>query len=98
MIKETEKIVESSLNQIVDNEMKKEFMRYAMLENPRTGIGKIVATAFKKFREWWEIYRRPKVTREARESVLKRLKQNEEAIESAHAMLDNKNKGKEYER
>ncbi len=98
MIEETQKLMDSSINQVVDSEMKKEFMQYAMLDHPRTSIGKIVTSAFRKFREWWEIYRKPKVTHEVRESVLKRLKQNEEAIESAHAMLDNKNKGKEYER
>lgn len=58
---ETDKVVAEAIDKVADTEMKKEFMRYATLDNPRTAIGKIVAGAFRQFKEWWEKYKKMKL-------------------------------------
>ncbi|MDC7279446.1 plasmid recombination protein [Butyrivibrio fibrisolvens] len=77
---------------VVNSEMKKEFMRYASLENPKTTLGKLVSGAFKKFKEWWDRTRKPEVTEKARTSILEQLREarvradqhNEQQISKPH--------------
>lgn len=73
IINATDKMVDEVVEKMADTEMKKEFMRYALLDEPRTPIGKIVSTAFKKFKEWWEYERKTKMLNETKESVLDKL-------------------------
>ena len=54
--------------------MKKEFMRYALIEELKSKLGIIVSTAFKKFRQWWEQERKPCVVKGTKESVLNKLR------------------------
>ena len=74
IINATDKMVDEVVEKMADTEMKKEFMRYALLDEPRTPIGKIVSTAFKKFKEWWEQERKPRIIDEKKESVLEKLR------------------------
>ena len=66
---ETDKVVAEAIDKVVDTEMKKEFMRYAMLEKPKTTLGRIVSGAFRQFKEWWERYKKPEV----KESTIAKL-------------------------
>ncbi|WP_458457409.1 plasmid recombination protein [Pseudobutyrivibrio sp.] len=70
---ETDKVVAEAIDKVADTEMKKEFIRYATLDNPKTALGKLVSGAFRKFKEWWEIYKKPVVLEETRESTLGKL-------------------------
>ncbi|MBE5903658.1 MAG: hypothetical protein E7275_05160 [Pseudobutyrivibrio sp.] len=72
--KATNKIVDEAVERIADTEMKKEFMRYALLDEPKTSIGKIVSMAFGNFKVWWELERKTRVVKETKESVLEKLK------------------------
>ncbi|SCZ76255.1 plasmid recombination protein [Pseudobutyrivibrio xylanivorans] len=74
IINTTDKMVDEAVEKMADTEMKKEFMRYALLDEPRTPIGKIVSTAFKKFKEWWEQERKTRIIDETKESVLEKLR------------------------
>lgn len=74
----TDKLVNEAAEKMADSEMQKEFMRYALLDEPKSTLGKIVSTAFKKFKVWWEQERKPRVLKEARESVLDKLKKYDE--------------------
>ena len=72
--------------------MKKEFMRYASLENPKTTLGKLVSGAFKKFKEWWDRTKKPEVVERARTSLIEQLKEarikadqhNEQQVPKSH--------------
>ena len=79
--KATNKIVDEAVERIADTEMKKEFIRYAMLREPKTGIGKLVSGAFRKFKQWWELNKKPVVLEEARESTLEKLRRYKKNIE-----------------
>ena len=57
----TDKLVNEAAEKMADSEMQKEFMRYALLDEPKSTLGKIVSTAFKKFKVWWEQERKPRV-------------------------------------
>lgn len=74
IINTTDKMVDEAVEKMADTEMKKEFMRYALLDEPRTPIGKIVSTAFKKFKEWLEQERKTRIIDETKESVLEKLR------------------------
>ena len=67
--KEMKQDIESKVDQYVDSvvnsEMKKEFMRYATLENPKTTLGKIVS----------------KVAEKARTSLLQKLRENQAIVD-----------------
>ncbi|WP_207638268.1 hypothetical protein [Pseudobutyrivibrio sp. MD2005] len=39
---------------MADTEMKKEFMRYALLDEPKSALGKLVSGTFRRFKECWE--------------------------------------------
>ena len=65
--------VQPNLQMMVETEAQKEFMRYAFLKEPKTPIGKLVAGAWRKFKEWWDMHRRKEVEEKTRESVLGRL-------------------------
>ena len=78
---DTDMVVEKYVEVIADSEMKKDFMKYALLENPKTPLGKLISGAWKKFREWWEKEKKPKVVEKAKESVLKKLKETKEQVE-----------------
>ena len=54
--------------------MKKEFMRYALQDGPKSSLGKLVSGAFRKFKEWWNMYKKPVVVEEKRESTLEKLR------------------------
>lgn len=62
-----------TIQTMVETEAQKEFMRYAFLKEPKTPIGKLVAGAWRKFKEWWDMHKRKEVEEKTRESVLGRL-------------------------
>ena len=74
IINATDKMVDEVVEKMADTEMKKEFMRYALLDEPKSTLGKIVSGAFRKFKEWWERERKPIVVLETKESVREKLK------------------------
>ncbi|WP_242846640.1 hypothetical protein [Butyrivibrio sp. LB2008] len=82
MTKEMKQDIESKVNQYVDSvvnsEMKKEFMRYATLENPKTTLGKLVS---KTFKEWWDKTKKPEVAEKARTSLLQKLRENQAIVD-----------------
>lgn len=86
----TNKIVDEAVERIADTEMKKEFMRYALLDEPKTSLGKIVSSAFKKFKEWWEMYKKPAVVEEKRESVVTKLKLHSTRNNGGRKKIQNK--------
>ena len=83
--KEMKQDIESKVDQYVDSvvnsEMKKEFMRYATLENPKTTLGKLVSKAFKTFKEWWDKTKKPEVAEKARTSLLQKLRENQAIVD-----------------
>lgn len=72
-MEELNKQTEETIQMMVETEAQKEFMRYAFLKEPKTPIGKLVAGAWRKFKEWWDMHKRKKVEEKTRESVLGRL-------------------------
>lgn len=91
---ETDKVVAEAIDKVADTEMKKEFMRYAMLEKPKTALGRIVSGAFRQFKEWWERYKKPKV----KESTLEKLERvKKEIAEKGSVNPTRRSKEKEYE-
>lgn len=91
---ETDKVVAEAIDKVADTEMKKEFMRYAMLEKPKTALGRIVSGAFRQFKEWWERYKKPKV----KESTLEKLERvKKEIAEKGSVNPMRRSKEKEYE-
>ncbi len=77
--------IESTVNQYVDSvvnsEMKKEFMRYVTLENPKTTLGKIVSKAFKTFKEWWDKTKKPEIAEKAKTSILQKLRESQAIVD-----------------
>ena len=73
VLEELNKQTEETIQTMVETEAQKEFMRYAFLKEPKTPIGKLVAGAWRKFKEWWDIHKRKEVEEKTRESVLGRL-------------------------
>ena len=63
------------------NKAQKEFMRYALLQEPKSALGKLVSEAWKKFKKWWDEKQRPEVEAEVRESVMGRLKELKQKTE-----------------
>ena len=61
--------------------MKKEFMRYATLENPKTTLGKIVSKAFKTFKEWWDKTKKPEIAEKAKTSILQKLRESQAIVD-----------------
>ena len=70
----TDKLVDEAVEKMADTEMKKEFMRYALQDGPKSSLGKLVSGAFRKFKEWWNMYKKPVVVEEKRESTLEKLR------------------------
>ena len=83
--KEMKEDIESTVNQYVDSvvntEMKKEFMRYATLENPKTTLGKLVSKAFRTFKEWWDKTKKPEVAEKAKTSILQKLRESQTIVD-----------------
>ena len=73
VLEELNKQTEETIQTMVETEAQKEFMRYAFLKEPKTPIGKLVAGAWRKFKEWWDMHKRKEVEEKTRESVLGRL-------------------------
>lgn len=73
ILEELNKQTEETIQTMVETEAQKEFMRYAFLKEPKTPIGKLVAGAWRKFKEWWDMHKRKEVEEKTRESVLGRL-------------------------
>ena len=69
------------MDSVVNTEMKKEFMRYATLENPKTTLGKLVSKAFKTFKEWWDKTKKPEVAEKVRTSLLQKLREKQAIID-----------------
>lgn len=90
---DTDMVVEKYVEAIADSEMKKDFMKYALLENPKSPLGKLISGVWKKFKEWWEKEKKPRVVEKAKESVLKKLKESKEKVEEEKG-----NKSKKAER
>ena len=84
IVEATDKLVDEAVEKMADTEMKKEFMRYALLDEPKTSLGKIVSTAFRNFKIWWERERKPKILKEAKESVLEKLTKYSEHQNKKH--------------
>lgn len=95
--KATNKIVDEAVERIADTEMKKEFMRYALLDEPKTTLGKIVSGAFRKFKEWWNMYKKPAVVEEKRESTLEKLKELREKKGEEKIITEKINKKKSFD-
>ena len=72
---------EECIQKLVDNKAQKEFMRYALLQEPKSALGKLVSEAWKKFKKWWDEKQRPEVEAEVRESVMGRLKELKQKTE-----------------
>ena len=70
----TNKIVDEAVEKIVDTKMKKEFLRYALLDEPKSSLGKLVSGTFRRFKECWEKNRKTFAIEETKESVLAKLK------------------------
>lgn len=75
VLEELNKQTEETIQTMVETEAQKEFMRYAFLKEPKTPIGKLVAGAWRKFKEWWDMHKRKEVEEKTRESVLGRLEE-----------------------
>ncbi len=81
MQQDSDKAAEQYVNSVVQTEMNKEFMRFAMLKEPKGPIGKIVSKAYNTFKDWWNKNRKPEVAEKVKTSLMERLK---EAKEAAH--------------
>ena len=57
-LEDLNKKVDEKVNDMVENEARKDFMRYAYLENPKTALGRLVSGAWRKFREWWDEHKK----------------------------------------
>ena len=90
---DTDMVVEKYVEAIADSEMKKDYLKYALLENPKSPLGKLISGVWKKFKEWWEKEKKPRVVEKAKESVLKKLKESKEKVEEEKG-----NKSKKAER
>lgn len=73
VLEELNKQTEETIQTMVETEAQKEFMRYAFLKEPKTPIGKLVAGAWRKFKEWWDMHKRKEVEEKTRESVIGKL-------------------------
>jgi len=74
-------------------------MRYAFLKEPKTPLGKLVAGAWRKFKDWWNEHKREAVEKKARESVLGKLAElkKETAEQPRKPIIPKKNRGPELE-
>lgn len=90
---------EETIQTMVETEAQKEFMRYAFLKEPKTPIGKLVAGAWWKFKEWWDIHKSKAVEEKTRESVLGRLSElkKETAEQQRNPVVPKKQRGTELE-
>lgn len=86
-----ERLEEEFVKKVVDSEKKKMFLQYALIDNPKTMVGKVVSGAWKQFQEWWISKRQKNVEEKARISIREKL------IE-AKAQVDIKNKIKSEEK
>ena len=68
VLEELNKQTEETIQTMVETEAQKEFMRYAFLKEPKTPIGKLVAGAWRKFKEWWDMHKRKGVEEKTREN------------------------------
>ncbi|MCR4896699.1 MAG: hypothetical protein K5891_08000 [Lachnospiraceae bacterium] len=84
---------------MVDTEAQNEFMRYAFLKESKTPVGKLVAGAWRKFKEWWDEHKRKVVEEKTRESVLGKLTElkKETSEQPRKPIIQRKNRGLELE-
>ena len=84
---------------MVDTEAQKEFMRYAFLKEPKTPLGKLVAGAWRRFKEWWDENKRNAVEERTRKSVLADLEdlKKEVAKQPRKPIIPKKHRGPELE-
>ncbi|MCQ2524448.1 MAG: hypothetical protein MJ123_08915 [Lachnospiraceae bacterium] len=99
VLEELNKQTEETIQTMVETEAQKEFMRYAFLKEPKTPIGKFVAGAWRKFKEWWDIHKRKAVGEKTRESVLGRLSElkKETAERPRNQVTPKKHRGPELD-
>ena len=99
VLEELNKQTEETIQAMVDTEAQKEFMRYAFLKEPKTPIGKLVAGAWRKFKDWWDEHKREAVEKKTRESVLGKLAElkKETAEQPRKPILPKKQRGQELE-
>ena len=99
VLEELNKQTEETIQTMVEMEAQKEFMRYAFLKEPKTPIGKLVAGAWRKFKEWWDMHKRKEVEEKTRESVLGRLSElkKETAERPRNQVVPKKQRGTELE-
>ena len=99
VLEELNKQTEEKIQTMVETEAQKEFMRYAFLKEPKTPIGKLVAGAWRKFKEWWDIHKRNAVEEKTRESVLGRLSElkKETAERPKNQVIPKKHRGPELD-
>ena len=84
VLEEVNKQTEETIQTVVETEAQKEFMRYAFLKESKTPIGKLVARAWRKFKEWWDIHKRNAAEEKTRERVLGRLAELEKETQNSH--------------
>ncbi len=73
--------VEKRIQDMVESEAQKDFLKLAFLENPKTPLGKLVSQAWKRFKLWWDEHKRKGVEQRTRESVLGKLEMLKNAVD-----------------
>ena len=99
VLEKLNKQTEETIQTMVDTEAQKEFMRYAFLKETKTPIGKLVAGAWRKFKEWWDEHRREAVEKKTRVSVLGKLAElkKETSEQPRKQIMPKKQRGPELE-
>ena len=69
------------------------------LKEPKTPIGKLVAGAWRKFKDWWDMHKRKAVEVKTRESVMGRLSdlKRETAERPRNPVISKKHRGPELD-
>ena len=73
--------VEKKIQDMVESDAQKDFLKLAFLENPKTPLGKLVSQAWKRFKLWWDEHKRKGVEQRTRESVLGKLEMLKNAVD-----------------
>lgn len=73
--------MQKKIQDMVESEAQKDFLKLAFLENPKTPLGKLVSQAWKRFKLWWDEHKRKGVEQRTRESVLRKLEMLKNAVD-----------------
>ena len=96
VLEELDKQTEETIQTMVETEAQKEFMRYAFLKGPKTPIGKLVAGAWRQFKEWWDVHKRKTVEEKTSLGRLAELKK-ETAEQPRNSAVPKKHRGPELD-